>query len=68
MKRVIKEQLIRRNDDDRSFDREFWQEVGHEGRFSAMWDMISEAEYMKGKNAGESRLQRSVQTIIRRKS
>jgi hypothetical protein len=50
-------------DDDRSFDLKFWQNVGAEGRFAAAWQMVEEVDSIKGKETGESRLQRSVQSI-----
>lgn len=53
---------------DRSFDLEFWQEVGADGRFEAAWQMVQDAYRIKGLNPVELRLQRSVQNIKRRKS
>ena len=32
-RRIVMARLIRRDDDDGSFDREFWRKVGHEARF-----------------------------------
>jgi hypothetical protein len=43
----------------------FWKRVGAEGRFAAAWQMVSEVNAIKGKEIGESRLQRSVQSIQR---
>ena len=57
--------LIKATELDRSFDFLFWKEVGAEGRFAAAWQMISEINAIKGKDVGESRLQRSVQNIQR---
>lgn len=45
---------------DRSFDREFWRKVGPEGRFAAAWQMVVDAHLLRGKDASELRLQRSV--------
>ena len=67
-KKVIKSKLVSLNKMDRSFDLEFWDKVGVQGRFQALWQMVLEAEAIKGKNAEQSRLQRSVQNIKRRKS
>ncbi len=58
--------LSRIDQDDRSFDIEFWTEVGAEGRFAAAWDMVCEAEAMRGSDAGQPRLQRSVCSLKRR--
>ena len=66
-KRAISERLIRRDQDDGSFDAHFWQSVGPEERFAAAWEMVAEADLFRGKDASESRLQRSVQHIQRRR-
>ena len=57
--------LVKAKDMDRSFDFLFWKQVGAEGRFAAAWQMVSEVNAIKGKDIGESRLQRSVQHIER---
>jgi hypothetical protein len=59
--------LLRRpQDDDGSFDLEFWRRVGPEGRFEAMHDLVIEAQLMRGGDASEPRLQRSVVRVERR--
>jgi len=65
-KRIVVEHLVRRDQDSGEFNRAFWRKAGPEGRFSASWEMVAEAELFRGKNAGESRLQRSVQHVQRR--
>jgi len=65
-KREFRTRLIRRDEDDGSFDREFWQGLGHEAIFAAMWDMVAEAEAFRGKDASQHRLQRSVHHLQRR--
>jgi len=65
VERIIQEKLSRRDSND-DFDREFWQKVSHEDRFSAAAQMVFEIELFRGKYASESRLQRSVQSIQRR--
>jgi hypothetical protein len=57
--------MVRATEADRSFDLVFWRKVGAEGRFAAAWQMISEVGAIRGKNIGESRLQRSIQNIQR---
>ncbi len=52
--------LAKKSGLDRSFDLEFWAAVGAEGRFAATWDMVAETAAMRGNDAGELRLQRSV--------
>jgi len=67
-KKVIMSKLVSLNKMDRSFDLEFWDKVGVQGRFQALSQMVLEAEAIKGKTAEQSRLQRPVQNIKRRKS
>jgi hypothetical protein len=51
--------LVKASEMGRSFDLISWDKVGAEGRFSAAWEMVSEVQAMRGKDSGESRLQRS---------
>ena len=67
-KSVARERLIRRDEDTGDFDREFWQNAGHEAIFAAAWEMVLEAERFRGTDVCQSRLQRSVQHIERRGS
>jgi hypothetical protein len=57
--------LIKATDLDRSFDLEFWEKVGAEGRFSAAWEMVLEVNAIRGKERNEPGLRRSVQNIQR---
>ena len=66
-KKIIMSKLVSRNEIDRSFDIDFWDKVGPQGRFEAMWQMVLQAQAIKGKNVEQFRLQRSVQNIKRRK-
>ena len=52
--------------DDGSFDLEFWERIGAEGRFAAAWEMVCEAAAIRGKDGDQSRLQRSVLRVERR--
>ena len=52
--------------DDGSFDLDFWQSVGGEGIFAAAWEMVSEVRTIRGEDVGEPRLQRSVLRVVRR--
>ena len=67
-KRLVMERIGPRGRAAEEFDREFWRRAGHEARFAAAWDMIAEAQLVRGKNASQPRLQRSVQTLERRES
>lgn len=58
--------LAKRSGLDRSFDLEFWSAVGAEGRFAATWDMVAETAALRGQDAGELRLQRSVLILTKR--
>ena len=42
--------LIKQNQDKGDFDRDFWLKIGHEGRFSAAWDMVYEVDLIRGKH------------------
>lgn len=65
-KRTFVERLGPRSGGDK-FDLEFWQKLGHEARFAAAWEMTAEVDFIRGNNAVESRLQRTVQNIQWRK-
>ena len=52
-------------EDDGSFDLAFWAEVGAEGRFAAAWEMVEEREAIRGGDAVQPRLQRSVLRLQR---
>ena len=62
---LVMERLIRGVPDDGSFDREFWRRAGHEARFAAAWEMVQEVNLIRGRDADESRLQRSVEHLQR---
>jgi hypothetical protein len=63
--KVVMARLVRVSEADRDFDLLFWKKVGAEGKFAGAWQMVSEVNAIKGKDSGESRLQRSVQSIQR---
>jgi hypothetical protein len=64
--RVVMARVLRDGaKDDGAFDLEFWRRIGAEGIFSAAWEMVSEARAIRGQDAGESRLQRSVVRVER---
>lgn len=49
------------------FDKTFWLNAGPERRFAAAWEMVQEVSFFRGeKDAGQSRLQRSVCVLQRR--
>ena len=50
----------------RSFDIEFWREVGDAGRFAAAWQMIREIQLMRGQSGELSPMQKNVTRVIRR--
>ena len=70
MKRKITARAFRRSsgEDENAFDRQFWSSVDAETKFAAAWEMIDEYYLFRGKEGvTQSRLQRSVQNIKRRK-
>ncbi|MBK8465458.1 MAG: hypothetical protein IPL32_06470 [Chloracidobacterium sp.] len=52
---------------DREFDIQFWQGLSSEERANAVWEMVVDYWEMKGKEPHELRLQRSVESVQRRK-
>lgn len=52
---------------DREFDVQFWQGLTSEARANAVWEMVVDYWTMKGKTSDELRLQRSVESIQRRR-
>ncbi|MBI5154029.1 hypothetical protein HZA57_02230 [Candidatus Poribacteria bacterium] len=66
--REITERLVKRGEAEKDFDREFWRKAGHEARFAAAWQMVIEAALFRGQDAGELRLQRTVECFKRRGS
>jgi hypothetical protein len=51
--------------EEKGIDREFWRRVGAERRFRAAWEMVGEADAIRGGDGSQPRLQRSVQNIQR---
>jgi hypothetical protein len=60
MKR-IEENYQRITDDNRLFDLRFWQSQGDLAIFEAVTEMLNDYFMIKGLNADESRLQRSIE-------
>lgn len=52
---------------DREFDIQFWQGLSSEARANAVWEMVVDYWEMKGKDPHELRLQRSVESVQRRR-
>jgi hypothetical protein len=66
-RRVVMARMIRRGEDDGSFDAEFWYRAGPAARMAAMWDLVLRYWQMKGRDPRELRLDRSVAVLKRRK-
>jgi hypothetical protein len=49
--------------ENRSFDVEFWQRLNAEQRMQAVWDLVVFDYELKGKNLDELRLQRTVENL-----
>jgi hypothetical protein len=60
---LIMERLTPLESLDRSFDVEFWQRQSATARFSAAWEMVVFAHQLKGRDATELRLQRTVEAL-----
>ena len=52
---------------DREFDIQFWQGLSSEARANAVWELVVDYWEMKGKDSNELRLQRSVESVQRRR-
>jgi hypothetical protein len=66
-RRVVMSRVLRDGQpDDGAFDLEFWRKVGAEGIFEAAWEMVREVQAIRGEDADEPRLQRSVLRVVRR--
>ncbi len=55
--------LIKRDQTDRDFDIEFWQNVSPQERFAAMWQMVIDLRALRGEDEVEPRLLRHVETV-----
>lgn len=53
-------------EDDGSFDLEFWRRVGEAGLLAAAWDMIKEYDRFHDRPGRQPRLQRHVCRVVRR--
>jgi hypothetical protein len=62
------ERLTRLEDADRSFDIEFWQQLGDAAIFAAAWEMVIFAHKFKGRDASELAFQRTLKKIQRTSS
>jgi len=65
--RVVMSQLaVIEEQDNRSFDIEFWQRLSDEQRMQAVWDLVIFDYELKGKSPDELRLQRTVENLCQR--
>ena len=61
--RIIEENYQRVTDDRRSFDIRFWQSQGDRAIFEAASEMLHDYFLIRGNDAHEFRLQRTVETF-----
>ena len=61
--RIIKENYQRIMDDRRSFDIRFWQSQGDRAIFEAALEMLRDYFLIRGKDADEFRLQRTIESF-----
>ncbi len=59
----IEENYQQITDDNHRFDIRFWQSQGDVAIFEAVAEMLNDYLLIRGKNADESRLQRTVETF-----
>lgn len=60
--------VIGLHNDDGSFDRAFWKNIPPAERLAMVWDMVLEFQEWRKSDGDQSRLQRSVCRIERRRS
>ncbi len=65
--RIKMARLVRREEEDREFDLDFWQSLGDAKLFAAAWDLVVTAATARGADEDQLRLQRSVATVRRRR-
>jgi len=61
--RAIQEKYQRIADNRRSFDIHFWQSLGDRAIFEAVTEMLHDYFLIRGKNADEFRLQRTIESF-----
>ena len=64
--RVVMSRLVRLEEADDSFDIEFWNRVGTQGKLAAAWQMVQELVYWNPQYAPEPRLRR-FHTLLKRR-
>jgi hypothetical protein len=62
--RIITAKLVHIGEGE-EMDREFWRKAGAEGRFSAAWEMVAEADLIQGGTGNVPRLRRDVARLVR---
>jgi hypothetical protein len=62
---IIEENYQRITDDKRLFDIRFWQSQGDQAIFKAVTEMLNDYLLIRGQNADESRLQRTIENFRR---
>lgn len=65
-RRAGESRIVRRQEDDGAFDREFWHSVPPDVRLASVWEMVLDVLLLKVPHEAESRLQRSVCRLERR--
>ncbi|MFN7937846.1 MAG: hypothetical protein U0R19_31240 [Bryobacteraceae bacterium] len=63
----VMERKGRIEDMDRSFDVEYWQRQGSTAIFAAAWQMVVDAHLWKGGSESELELQRTVESVQRKR-
>jgi hypothetical protein len=61
--KALEENYRQIKDDSRSFDIRFWQSQGDRAIFEAVWEMLQDYFLIRGKDANEFRLQRTVESF-----
>ena len=64
--RVVMARLSPLKNNDRSFDLQFWDRVGTQGKFEAAWQMVREWAAWKGIDESQLRFQRTIASLKQR--
>lgn len=67
-RQIVASKTCRGSSEEKQFNIDFWRSVSAGEKLIAAWEMVGEIAWFKGQlHGGESRLQRSIEHIERRK-
>lgn len=67
-RQIVANKAYRGSQEEKQFNIDFWRKVSSGEKLVAAWEMVGEIAWFKGQpHGGESRLQRSVERVERRR-